>query len=158
MHVRLRISVLATVAAALAIAGCGGSDALTEDEYAAELRDTLTPLGTSLQEVGADATAATNEEELIAALGAAEEALQTGIDQLDALEPPSDLADENDELVSLLDTYVGDVQTVSSAVEAGDEAADTQAVEEFQTASTSFVESLTALRTKFEDAGLDLTE
>lgn len=156
MHPRLRTSALAAVVAALAIGGCGGSGPLSEADYAAELRDTLTPLGTTLQEAGDDATAATTEEELIGALGAAEDALQTGIDQLDAVEPPSDLADENDELISLLNTYVGDVQAVSSAVEAGDDAADTQAVEEFQTASTSFVESLLAVRTKFEDAGLDL--
>lgn len=155
------------VAGAL-FAGCGGDDsesdtaaeetteetaALSEDEYRAEVEGVLTPLGEELQAIGSETSTQTTPEGVADGLGEAETALQTGIDDLEAIQPPEEFQKPHDRLIAALQ----DFQEATTTAREGAESGDIQAIAtDYVQAATDFQTELTEVVQDFEDAGLEI--
>ncbi len=133
------------------VAGCGGG--LSEDEYREEVEGVLTPLGEELQTIGSETSSQTTAEGVADGLGEAEGALETGVTDLEELEPPDDLQEPHDALV----TAVSDFEEATASAREGAESGDLEAVAtEYVTAATDFQQELTDVVQQFQDAGLEL--
>src|SRR6266516_3138905 len=113
MRSSTRALTLAAVAAAVTIAGCGGSsdsgssNSLSSAEYAKRLTQVFVPLGSSLQQLGTKAQSATSKKQLETAIQAAEKAVQTTINGVSALDAPSAATQSNQDIIDALDSYEG---------------------------------------------------
>jgi hypothetical protein len=133
------------------VAGCGGG--LSEDEYREEVEGVLTPLGDELQTIGTETSSQTTPEGVAEGLGEAEAVLETGVGDLEEIEPPDDLQDPHDALV----TAVSDFEQATADARTRAEEGDLEAVAtEYVTAATDFQQDVTEVVQQFEDAGLEL--
>jgi hypothetical protein len=158
------------LAAGVLFAGCGGDDesdtaadtgatteeataALSEEDYRTEVEGVLTPLGEELQRIGTETSGQTTPEGVAEGLADTEEALQSGIDDLEAIEPPENLQEPHDRMIVALEDFA---QATTEARE-GAESGDLQAVAtDYVTAATDFQQELQAVLQDFEAAGLDV--
>lgn len=139
------------------VVGCGGG--LSEDEYREEVEGVLTPLGEELQTIGTETSSQTTPEGIAEGLGEAQGALETGVGDLEEIEPPDDLQEPHDRLVASLSDFE---QATAEALE-GAESADSadspelqEVATEYVTAATEFQQEVTEVVQEFEDAGLEL--
>jgi hypothetical protein len=133
------------------VAGCGGG--LSEDEYREEVEGVLTPLGDELQTIGTDTSTQTTPEGVAEGLGEAEGVLETGVADLEEIEPPDDLQEPHDALVEAVSTF----EQATADARAGAEEGDLEAVAtEYVTAATDFQQEVTDVVQQFEDSGLEL--
>ena len=133
------------------VAGCGGG--LSEDEYREEVEGVLTPLGDELQTIGGETSSQTTPEGVADGLGQAEDVLATGVEDLEEIEPPDDLQEPHDGLV----TALADFEEATASAREGAESGDLEAVAtEYVTAATDFQQELSDVVQEFEDAGLEL--
>ena len=156
------------VAGAL-FAGCGGDDsesdtaaapeettesaALSDEEYQTEVEGVLTPLGEDLQRIGSETSSQTTPEGVAQGLGDAEEVLQTGIDDLEAIQPPENLQEPHDRMIAAIE----DFQAATTTAREGAESGDIQSIAtDYVQAATDFQTELMAVIQDFEDAGLDI--
>lgn len=143
--------------AAVAIGGCGGgSSGLSGDEYAAKLREILTPLGSGLQTLSNAAASAQSKAQLEMAIQGGEKAIQTAIDDLEPIEAPSEAGGANDELVTALGDYEDSLKATEGAVAKGSATEIRNQVATFRADSRVFVSTLTNLRQQLLDAGIDV--
>jgi hypothetical protein len=149
---RSRKHVLAGVlAAGVLVAGCGGG--LSEEEYQDEVEGVLTPLGDELQTIGTDTSTQTTPEGVAEGLGEAEAALETGVADLEEIEPPDNLQEPHDALVEAVSTF----EQATADARTGAEEGELEAVAtEYVTAATDFQQEVTEVVQQFEDAGLEL--
>jgi hypothetical protein len=105
---------LAMLAAAALVAGCGGDERLTKDEYAEKVRAVYADVQAAF--------AATNvpEGELAAKVAAAQGQLRASADELDGVEPPEDVESEHAQLVDGMRRYADDLDRLRNAAERGD--------------------------------------
>ena len=133
------------------VAGCGGG--LSEDEYREEVEGVLAPLGEDLQAIGAETSSQTTPEGVAEGLGEAETALETGATDLEEIDPPDELQEPHDNLV----TAVSDFEQATADAREGAESGDLEAVAtEYVTAATDFQQDVTEVVQEFEDAGLEI--
>lgn len=149
---------IATLAVVGGMAGCGGggSDELSADEYSQKLEDVLTPLGSSLQQLGSEASASTSKDELGKAIQGGEDAVQSALDDLDGVEPPSEASDANDELKSALSDYEDSLQETDDVVANGSDQEIAAQVQQFKTDSATFVSTLAQIQQELDDAGVSV--
>jgi hypothetical protein len=152
----------ATLAAvALIAAGCGGDDddgggeALSTDEYTTQISEILAPVGPELQEIGSEISGLEDSqtEEIAAGLEETEGVLNDAISEIEALEPPEEAADAQEQLVSAIQGFVDDTAAFREAV------VDGQAQEEapaFQEAGLEFQSALQEAVTSYQDAGIQV--
>jgi hypothetical protein len=114
---------------ALALAACGGGG---KDEYAADVKDIVQPVGSKLQNLGSQLQGQGSVQDKVADLEEAETTVNGAADDLEALSPPEDVKDEHDEYVSTLRTLADDIGAVTQAVEDQDQAAAQQALTKLQ--------------------------
>jgi hypothetical protein len=110
-HARL----LLILSAALALAGCGGEDRLSKQEYAQKVRAVYADVQQAFQ--------ATNvpQGELADRVEAAQEQLREGADELEGVEPPEEVERANEELVEGMRRYADDLDRLRNAAESGDQ-------------------------------------
>ena len=107
MHFDLkRKTALVAATAAIAIAGCGGGDELSEEDYATEVGDILTTFGEESISLGTELSSAASPEDLQTGVADLEEITQTAVDELNDIEPPSDASEGHDTLVGALEGYL----------------------------------------------------
>jgi hypothetical protein len=154
---------VAAVAVAVAIAGCGGggggsssSSALSNAQYAQQLKGLLLPLGQSLQKLGSQASAATSKQELVAALDSADSAVKKAADDVQALNPPSGAASTNDDLASLLRSYEGSISKTEQTIKSGSKQEITSQVVTFRSDSSSFTSKLKQIKDRLISEGVKL--
>lgn len=154
------------VMAGALLAGCGGDDsesdagappeeteALSEEDYRTEVEGVLTPLGEELQTIGAETSGQTTPEGVAQGLADTEAALQGGVDDLEAIQPPENLQEPHDRMIAAIEEFL---QATTQARE-GAESGDLQAVAtDYVTAATNFQQELMSVLQDFEDAGLDV--
>jgi hypothetical protein len=159
------------LAAGVLFAGCGGDDSesdtaadtgatteesaagLSEEDYRTEVEGVLTPLGEELQTIGTETSGQTTPEGVAQGLADTEEALQTGIDDLGAIEPPEELQEPHDRMIAALE----DFRQATTEAREGAESGDLQAVAtDYVTAATDFQQELQAVLEDFQAAGLDV--
>lgn len=150
-------SVLAAAVLAVVLAGCGGGGGLSNDDYAAKLKAILSPLGTSLQALGTQAKAASSKTELEAALRSGEGAIQTAIDGVNSVEPPSDAADAHQALLGALNSYKSSIAQLESVLESGSNPEIRAAANQFQADSTTFASTLQDIKSQLEDVGVNVS-
>jgi hypothetical protein len=127
--------------------------ALSEDEYRTEVESVLTPLGEDLQRIGTDTSSQTTPEGVASGLGDAEEALQGGIEDLEAIQPPENLQEPHDRMIAALQEFEQATATAREGAESGDiQAVATEYVE----AATNFQTELLEVVQDFQDAGLEI--
>lgn len=156
MHFDLkRKTALVAATATLAIAGCGGDDALSEDEYATEVGDILTTFGEESISLGTEMSSATTPEELQTGVDDLQSLTQTAVDDLNEIEPPEDAAEGHETLTGALEGYLGDINTLADAVDTDDPKAAQDAALEFQQAAVDVQSELAEAASQLEDAGIN---
>lgn len=126
------LAVLAVLALAVPLAACGGGEeGASKDDYKKEaqaIADKLkTDVGTAQQNLQSE-----DEQQITTGLNQFKTSLTEAKNGFNELDVPDDYKDVHDKLVAELTTLEGDVEEVSSAVEAKDEARAQQAVQKMQ--------------------------
>ena len=126
---RTPLTVLALVGL-IAISGCGGDDSgtsstastsseqLSADDYGQQLTAALVPLFTSLQ--GLQSFDPQNPEDFGTQIQPTEDSFAKAIDEVNALQPPDEAQDGQDQLVAALEDFSSKLTDLSNSVEAGD--------------------------------------
>lgn len=160
---RIPLALLALVGL-IALTGCGSSDstdsssseALSNDAYAQQVTTIITSFGTSFQALGSEISNASDPAQLTDGLKQAEDGIQGAIDDLNALQPPADAEQGQQQLVAALEGFSAELTKVSDAVESGDKSAITAAVAGLQTASVTLSGDLSEAQKSLEAAGITL--
>jgi hypothetical protein len=155
---RAKPTVIALIATALAIAGCGGGGggALSNQDYAQKLKSVLLPLGKSLKQLGAEATAATSKQQISSALSSADNAVQKASDGVQGLDPPSGATDSNAALVTALDTYERSIADTEQTIRSGTKQEIRTQVAAFQADSRKFASTLKQIKGQLNSEGVKL--
>jgi hypothetical protein len=124
-------------------------DPLTREQYAAEVGAAYAGVQAAFRE-----TRGVSGEQLAARVGDAQAALREAAGRIDGLDPPADAERANDELVSGLREYAGDLDELRAAAERGDEAAQ----ERFNASlsGNAAVRRLTTAAQRLEAAGYEI--
>jgi uncharacterized protein YukE len=121
---------LAAVLAVLA-AGCGGSSHMSKADYEAKIQAE----GQGVQDaVGKISSSMTSMTELAKQVAIAEVAAKKAADELDALDPPADVAADNAKLVLALRTIDAQLKKLAQAAKNTDQVAAAQAATAIQNA------------------------
>jgi hypothetical protein len=161
MRQRSAISLVAMlVLVGLLAGGCGSDDSSSStasdpDSYAGDVVAIMQPLSADLQQAGDDATNASSEDDVVAALDDSEAVLSDSVDQLQALTPPEEVADLHQQLIAEIQSYLQSVtQTSAAFTDAASNAEVKQAGQTFMTDSQEFADNITDLLGQFNDAGI----
>jgi flagellar hook-associated protein FlgK len=161
-HLKLLALALAAIAL-IAAGGCGGDDddsgseeALSKEEYASQVRDTLEPLGNELQQIGDAVRSSDNQQELADSVQSAEDELQQSIDQLESLQPPSEAEGANDALINALSGFQGALKELSDAAESEEATQVIETAAKLPAAAQQLQSRLNDVRQQLEDAGIDV--
>lgn len=99
------------------VPGCGGGeDALTKSEYERVVRSVYAEVQTAFRATRVPA------DQLGPRVEAAQDELRDAADTLDTIEPPAEVATENDRLVAGMRAYASQLDAVRDAAEDGDTA------------------------------------
>jgi hypothetical protein len=145
MRLRQRLPVLVAV---LVVAGCGGDERLTKQEYAEKVRAVYGDVQKAFQ--------ATNvpQGELASRVEAAQEQLRDSADELEAVEPPEDVETEHSQLAQGMRRYADDLDRLRNAAESGDQ----RTIEDFNAriAQNEAVEQMAEAAERMKFKGYDL--
>jgi predicted nuclease with TOPRIM domain len=106
---------LLTLTVGFLVAGCGGEDRLTKQEYAQKVRAVYADVQKAFQ--------ATNvpQGELAARVEAAQDQLREAADELDDVVPPKEVETENAQLVDGMRRYADDLERLRNAAKNADQ-------------------------------------
>ena len=104
---------LVALLVAVALAGCGGEARLSKREYEQKVRTVYAGVQEAFR-------ATDVQEGLGEKVAAAQEELRDAADELDAVEPPSEVARHHEEIVDGLREYAEDLDELRNAIAAGD--------------------------------------
>lgn len=161
----MRLVLAAAAAIALvALVACGdgdgdnGSDGeeLSREDYAAEVRDILEPLGDELTDIGGVVGGSETPEELADSLQTAEGEIADAVDDLEALQPPSELEGAHQALIDALETFNEGLMELSDAAETSDVAEILDAARRLPSAIEELEGELDQIREELRDAGVEL--
>lgn len=138
------------------IAACGGSD--EKETYAQDVEDVLTPLGTTLTDLGADVSSSTDPQQIADGVGRAEDAIDKSIGDLEAITPPEGVEAVNNDLISALQDFNDELAGVRTAAEDGDLAALQKAALGLPQAASDFQTKLTDIQNAAIDAGVPIQD
>lgn len=147
-------TILAFLVTALSVgllAGCGGDDSLSDQEYSDELGAAIGPIIESGDLGLGDSS---DPDELAQNLAEAKSLLSTAADELEALNPPEDAVEANDQLVQALNDVNASIDPVIEAAESGDQEQAMQEVADFQEAATDFQAEFSDAAMQLEEAGI----
>ena len=138
-------------AAALLVAGCGGGDELSKEEYQTQVRDAIEPVVETSQNLASDATEAQSVDDLADPLAEAETTYADTASTLDDIEPPEDVADLHERLITAHEEIATAAGEAGTAAEEGDE----EGVRPFQEAGTAYQTELQELQGQFQEQDYD---
>jgi hypothetical protein len=110
---KLKLAAVALCAAALVASGCGGSDYKSKVESAAK------QFKTTSQDAGAKLRSAKTKQQFAGGVNEFQGAVRTFNSKLKALKPPGGAKSAQDRLISVLNTFSGDVGAVRDALNTG---------------------------------------
>jgi predicted nucleic acid-binding Zn-ribbon protein len=138
---RPALTVLALVCALAFAAGCGNGE---QNDYVDEVNALQTELSTSLTEAGSNIDPA-NPKSAVAAIGTMQEAFTNAADELEAVDPPEEVADTHAQLVETLRGIGDQIATVEESLGSGNPQAMVAALTEMQTSVTQAQTELSSL-------------
>jgi hypothetical protein len=115
----------AVIAAALVLAGCGGGDdggGASEEEFIAEVDAVCTQTSEEIEALYAESGDPSNVSQLDALLAKRLPISEQAQEQVEAIEPPDELADEYDQYLSQRREFISLLQEQKQAAERGDDA------------------------------------
>jgi hypothetical protein len=162
MHFDLkRKTALVAATAALAITGCGGDDddggsgePLSAEDYATEIESVLTTFGEASVALGTELSSAQSPDELQSGVDELQTLTQTAVDDLNDITPPEDAAEGHETLTGALEGYLSDIDALAQAVESDDPEAAQKAALDFQEAAVDVQSQLAEAASQLEDAGI----
>ena len=104
--------------AALVLAGCAGDGRLSKAEYEETVRSAYGEVQQAFRETNVAST-----KELAVRVEAAQEQLRQAADRLEGVEPPKEVAKENEEVVEGMRAYADDLEELREVAEKGDQQA-----------------------------------
>jgi hypothetical protein len=104
----------------LLLAGCGGEDRLSKEEYTKELRGAGQQLQGSFTQLGTQLGGQAKPAEVAQGFTKATGALRSGADRLDRVEPPEAVEPEHDRLVAGLREFANDFSQGGEAAKRND--------------------------------------
>jgi outer membrane murein-binding lipoprotein Lpp len=111
---KLKLTVGALCAAAVLVAGCGGND------YKDSVKSAAQDFKKSVQGTSAEIRGATSKQEYAAGVTKFQAAIKQFNDRVSKLNPPSGAKAAQDRLISVLNTFSADLETIKNAVNKGD--------------------------------------
>lgn len=149
--------IVALLAAVLLCAGlvaaCGSDD---KEEYAQQVEDVLNPLGEELQTLGDELSASTKPDDLAAGIQKAEDSIDQGISDLEAITPPEGVEQVNDDLIAALQDFNDKLAIVREAAESGDLQELQKQALALPEAAVTFQEDLADIQNAAIDAGVPI--
>jgi hypothetical protein len=123
---RLAVAVVAAVVGGgLVVAGCGGN---SSDDYKKQVTNAAKQFQTDAQAAGQSLSAAKSPAQFKAASGQFKGAVTKFTDKLNSLDPPSSVKDEQDKLVTDLNSFSSTVDKVSTQVAKASSGGDAKAL------------------------------
>ena len=111
---RAAFRIAVVVASAVVLAGCGGEERLSKPEYEQKVRSVYAGVQAAFRE-----TSSVSGTELATAVADAQERLRDAAEELEAIEPPKDVEEQNEEIVEGLREYASDLDELREAVVSG---------------------------------------
>lgn len=131
-------------------AGCGG-DELSEEDYTNQVQEAIAPVVETSQTLVTEATQAKSVEELGAPLGEAASTYGETASTLEDIEPPEDVTDLHERLVTAHEQIADSASAAANAAEDGDQAG----VEPFREAGDAYRTELESLVGEYQDKGYE---
>jgi hypothetical protein len=150
---RIAAALVALLLSGGLLAACGSDE---KEEYAEQVEDVLNPLGTELQALGDELSSSSDPEQLASGIGDAEETIDQGISDLEAIEPPEGVEQVNEDLISALETFNGELAAVREAAESGDLQDLQKEALALPDAAVEFQQQLTDIQQAAIDAGVPI--
>lgn len=144
--------------ATLGIAACGGDDnggALSTEEYDERTEAALQSI-VDLDELSEPLANPGSVEEYVDGVRAIEAEISSVVDELEAIEPPSEIASLHDELIELVAGYGAAFPPVADAAEAEDQKELQKQAQKLQESAVEFQQTATDLDARFQEEGIDL--
>jgi soluble cytochrome b562 len=157
---------LATAAALVAFSGCGGSDNKSDTggsststtttsssggdvaQYKKEFLAAATKFRDATTTASQEVQTATTTDGKVQGLESLKGAVTTAADDFAALQPPSNVKPDNDELVSGFRAFAADVDAVEQALKSGNKAAGKAAAEKLTQDQTKIKQTLANIQSK----------
>ena len=137
------------------VAACGSDE---KEDYAQQVEDILNPLGEELQSLGDELSASTDPDQLASGISEAEDTIEGGISDLEAIDPPEDVQQVNDDLIAALQTFNDELASVREAAESGDLQELQKKALALPDAAVKFQEDLTDIQNAAIDAGVPIEQ
>ena len=111
---RIRAAFVGVTLATLLVSGCGGSDTLSAKEFRSQANKLCTDANKDTEAYGAKITEASSDADVTAAIDKTVKRTSELVADIDALEPPKDLADDVDSMLASVRAGNKDLDKVSS--------------------------------------------
>ena len=157
---RAGLAALLAIGAALLLAACGGSDdstssdALTNDEYAAQVQEITASFAGGFDELSAEAANPTSPEDFRQAVVAIQDKITETVDALEAITPPEDVAADHEELIQVFADYRDGYDPIVEAIDDDDQQALADAAAEIPQVVEDFQVTYTEIKGSMADAGI----
>jgi hypothetical protein len=109
---------LLTLSVGLLLAGCGGEERLSKSEYEQKVQVVYADVQQAFRETNVKA-----QSHLADRVEAAQEQLREASEELEAVEPPKDVEEDNEEIVEGMRDYADDLDELREAAARGDRGA-----------------------------------
>jgi hypothetical protein len=104
---------------AVALVACGGGDADEKNDYVDQVNEVTTTLNTGLTQISSDVPLATDPAQASKVFSQFASSLKTAASDIDAIEPPDDVAELHDKLVADVTTLSEESTNAANEAEAG---------------------------------------
>ncbi|MEX2197023.1 MAG: DUF6376 family protein [Thermoleophilaceae bacterium] len=148
-----RVLTLCLAALALIAAGCGGDDGASEEDYEREVREVGQTLESTFGELGTSISGSGSTEQAAEKLEEGAASLDEAAADFRGIDPPSDIEDSHNEIVSGLEALADEFRTGAEAAEGGDLSKLLEFAQGLQ--SSDAVQQITEAGNQIEEEGYD---
>lgn len=159
MHPRIRLlaAIAATILGAALLTACGSSSD-PKQEYAQQVSDVLAPLGQQLSDLGSGLSGSADPKQIDDAVVQAQGDLDSAIADLEAIDPPSDVTQVNDDLIAALSAFNDELADVHAAATKNDLGELKKQALQLPQAAADLQKKLTDIQNAAIDAGVPIKE